>query len=153
MKEKFFAGGIPFLDLSIAKSIEKLKDRLEYYDTENISYYKPWLIVLSNGENFGDMNNSVELITKMAKEGKITLDDYVGEAVSKLADGSSTEEVVFNIKEIYIQGKDNKYLRLTDVDAVVSGNDEAPLLIGQNVISNLPRHRFNDSTGVIEFDN
>ena len=72
MKEKFFAGGIPFLDLSIAKSIEKLKDRLEYYDTENISYYKPWLIVLSNGENFGDMNNSVELITKMAKEGKLT---------------------------------------------------------------------------------
>lgn len=96
--------------------------------------------------------SALELM-KMAKEGKITLDDYVGEAVSKLADGSSTEEVVFNIKEIYIQGKDNKYLRLTDVDAVVSGNDEAPLLIGQNVISNLPRHRFNDSTGVIEFDN
>ena len=92
--------------------------------------------------------SALELM-KMAKEGKISLDDYVGEAVSKLADGSSTEEVVFKIKEIYIQGKDNKYLRLTDVDAVVSGNDEAPLLIGQNVISNLPRHRFNDSTGVI----
>ena len=72
VKEKFFAGGIPFVDLSIAKSIEKLKDRLEYCDTENVSYYKPWLIVLSNGENFGDVNNSVELITKMAKEGKLT---------------------------------------------------------------------------------
>lgn len=72
VKEKFFAGGIPFVDLSIAKSIEKLKERIEYYDTENVPYYKPWLIVLSNGENFGDMNSSVELITRMASEGKLT---------------------------------------------------------------------------------
>ena len=72
VKEKFFAGGIPFVDLSVAKSIEKLKERIEYYDTENVPYYKPWLIVLSNGENFGDMNSSVALITKMASEGKLT---------------------------------------------------------------------------------
>lgn len=91
-------------------------------------------------------------LQKLAKEGKITLDDYLGDAVSRLADGSSTEEVVFNIKEIYIQGKDNKYLRLTDVAAIVSANEEAPLLIGQNIISNLPKHRFNDRTGEIEFD-
>lgn len=72
VKEKFFAGGIPFVDLSIAKSIEKLQERIEYLDTENISYYKPWLIVLSNGENFGDMSSSVELITRMASKGKLT---------------------------------------------------------------------------------
>lgn len=91
-------------------------------------------------------------LQKLAKDGRITLDDVQGKAISRLADGSSTEEVVFNIKEIYIQGKDNKYLRLTDVSAVVSANENAPLLIGQNVISNLPRHKFNDNTGVIEFD-
>lgn len=91
-------------------------------------------------------------LQKLAKEGKITLDDVQGKAISRLADGSSTEEVVFNIKEIYIQGKDNKYLRLTDVSAIVSSNEEAPLLIGQNVISMLPRHKFNDNTGEIEFD-
>ncbi len=72
IKEKFFAGGIPFLDLSIGKSIEKLKERIEYCDTENFSYYKPWLIVLSNGENFGDIGNSVAQITKLASEGKIS---------------------------------------------------------------------------------
>ena len=44
------------------------------------------------------------------------------------------------------------YLRLTNVAAVVSANEAAPILIGQNVISSLPRHKFNDSTGEIEFD-
>ena len=72
VKEKFFAGGIPFVDLSIAKSIEKIKERIECYDEKNISYYKPWLIVLSNGENFGDVNISAELITRMASEGRLT---------------------------------------------------------------------------------
>lgn len=91
-------------------------------------------------------------LQKLAKEGKIELDDYMGNVVSGLADGSSSEEAVFNIKEIFIPGRDNKYLRLTDVAAVVSANAEAPLLIGQNVISNLPKHTFNDATEEIEFD-
>lgn len=91
-------------------------------------------------------------LEKLAKEGKISLDDYVGPAMSKIADGSTTESAVFTIKEIYIQGLDNKYLILKDVAAMVSPNAQAPLLIGQNVIRNLPRHSFNESTGVIEFE-
>ncbi len=91
-------------------------------------------------------------LQKLAKEGKIELDDYMGKMVAGLADGSSSEEVVFNIKEIYIQGKDGEYLRLTDVAAMVSSNSNAPLLVGQNIISNLPKHSFNESKGIIEFD-
>ena len=71
-KEKFFAGGIPFLDLSITKSLEKLNDRTSELEKDGTPYYKPWLIVLSNGENFGDVSNSVEGIKKMASEGKLT---------------------------------------------------------------------------------
>lgn len=91
-------------------------------------------------------------LQKLAKEDKISLDDYKGPALSTIADGSTTESAIFTIKEIYIQGQDNKYLILKDVDAMVSPNIEAPLLIGQNVISNLPKHSFNESTGVIEFE-
>lgn len=91
-------------------------------------------------------------LQKLAKEDKISLDDYVGPAMSKIADGSTTESAVFTIKEIYIQGQDNKYLILKDVAAMVSPSAQAPLLIGQNVISNLPKHSFNESTGVIEFE-
>ena len=68
------------------------------------------------------------------------------------ADGSTTESAIFTIREIYIQGQDNKYLILKDIDAMVSPSAKAPLLIGQNVISNLPKHTFNESDGVIEFE-
>ena len=91
-------------------------------------------------------------LEKLAKEKKISLDDYMGPAMSKIADGSTTESAVFTIKEIFIQGKDNKYLILRDVAAMVSPSTQAPLLIGQNVISNLPKHSFNESTGLIEFE-
>lgn len=91
-------------------------------------------------------------LQKLAKEGKIELDDYQGSVISRIADGSATESFVFNIKEIYIQGRDNQYLVLHDVAASVSPNTGAPLLIGQNIIQNLPRHTFREDEGVIEFE-
>lgn len=91
-------------------------------------------------------------LQKLAKEGKIELDDYQGSIVSRIADGSTSESFVFNIREIYIPGRDNQYLVLHDVDASVSPNDGAPLLIGQNIIQNLPKHIFREDEGVIEFE-
>ena len=91
-------------------------------------------------------------LQRLAKEEKISLEDYVGSSTSMIADGSTTESHIFTIKEIYIQGQDNKYLILRDVAAMVSPSAQAPLLIGQNVISNLPKHSFNEATGVIEFE-
>lgn len=91
-------------------------------------------------------------LQKLAKEGKIELDDYQGSILTKIADGSTTEALVFNIKEIYISGTDNQYLVLRDVDAAVSASANAPLLIGQNVIQNLPKHTFDEAKGLIIFD-
>ncbi|MBD5415675.1 MAG: hypothetical protein HDR46_05235 [Bacteroides sp.] len=91
-------------------------------------------------------------LQNLCKEGRISLDDYQGRILSRIADGSSTESFVFNIKEIYIQGLNNQYLRLQDIDAMVSPNQDAPLLIGQNIIQNLPPHKFREDAGVIEFE-
>jgi len=91
-------------------------------------------------------------LQKLAKEGKIELNDYQGSILTKIADGSTTEAFVFNIKEIYIPGTDNQYLVLRDIDAAVSASANAPLLIGQNVIQNLPKHTFDESKGIIIFD-
>lgn len=91
-------------------------------------------------------------LQKLAKGGKIELDDYQGSVVSRIADGSTSESLVFNIKEIFIQGRDNQYLILHDVAAAVSPNTGAPLLIGQNIIQNLPRHVFHEDEGVIVFE-
>lgn len=91
-------------------------------------------------------------LEKLYKEGKIELNDYQGTIVSHIADGSTTETFVFNIREIYIPGRDNQYLVLHDVEASVSPNAEAPLLIGQNIIQNLPNHIFREDESVIEFE-
>lgn len=91
-------------------------------------------------------------LQKLAKEGKIELDDYQGSILTKIADGSTSEALVFNIKEIYIPGTDNQYLVLRDIDAAVSASANAPLLIGQNVIQNLPKHTFDEAKGLIIFD-
>lgn len=112
-----------------------------------------------NGEPFNmywDTGASITSISslelaKLIKQSKISQSDYIDSVQMSFADGSSTTEYVFHINEIYIQGKDNQYLRLTDVAAVVSDNIDAPLLIGQNVISSLPKHSFNESTQEIEF--
>lgn len=95
--------------------------------------------------------SSLEL-AKLAKENKIRQEDLLGSVTSTYADGSSAEQPVFMIKEIYIQGNDGRYLILKNVETIISDNSEAPLLIGQNIISNLPKHSFNESSMVIEFE-
>ena len=95
--------------------------------------------------------SSLEFV-KLMKEGKVDEDDKIGTISTSYADGSRGEEDVYLIREIYIQGKDNEHLVLNGVAVSVSENLGAPLLIGQNVISELPKHKFNDETEEIEFD-
>lgn len=95
--------------------------------------------------------SSLEL-AKLAKENKIRQEDLLGSVTTTYADGSSAEQPVFMIKEIFIQGNDGRYLILKNVETIISENSEAPLLIGQNIISNLPKHSFNESSMVIEFE-
>lgn len=95
--------------------------------------------------------SSLEFI-KLMKEGKVSEEDKIGSVKTSYADGSSGVEDVYRIKEIFIQGKDNEYLVLNDVAVSVSESIGAPLLVGQNVIGSLPKHKFNDETEVIEFD-
>lgn len=96
--------------------------------------------------------SSLEFI-KLLKDGKVDEeDDKIGSIRTSYADGSSGVESVYRIKEIVIQGKDNERLTLYGVAVSVSKNLGAPLLVGQNVISELPKHKFNDTTEEIEFD-
>ena len=105
----------------------------------------------SKRDNVWGENVDTSVVAKNQVKGE-KVDDYQGPAFSKIADGSTTESAVFTIKEIYIQGRDNKYIVVKDVEALVTPNQEAPLLLGQNVIKRLPKHAFDESNGVIEFE-
>lgn len=95
--------------------------------------------------------SSLEFI-KLMKENKVSAEDKIRSIQVAFADGSSGVEDVYLIHEIFIQGKNNDYLKLEDVAVTVSESLGAPLLVGQNVISQLPKHKFNDETEEIEFD-
>lgn len=90
---------------------------------------------------------------KMLKEGKVQEEDRVGTINAMTANGSLVTEEVYEIRELFIAGQDNEhYLRVQNVEVAVADNLGAPMLLGQNVIQELPKHSFNDEKGIIEFD-
>lgn len=113
-----------------------------------------------NGEPFNmlwDTGASITSISalelqRLDKAGKITLDDLQGTIVAQIADGSYTEEYVFNLAEILIPARDNQSLTLHDIEACVSANTSAPLLVGQNIMRELPRHTVDNAENVIIFE-
>lgn len=64
------------------------------------------------------------------EKGYLTDDDFIGVAQSQIADGSIVENMVVNLKEVIIGGK----IRCTDVVATVSANNNAPLLLGNEIL-------------------
>lgn len=68
----------------------------------------------------------------MIKQGLITQNDIVGSSYYSIADGSITEGTIVILRKIEIGG-----MVLKDVRASVIHSQNAPLLLGQNVISRL----------------
>lgn len=70
--------------------------------------------------------------TFMLENDYISKDDILGTSKSQIADGSIVENTRIRLKEIKIEG-----LVLKDVEAVVTHNFGAPLLLGQSAIQKL----------------
>lgn len=95
---------------------------------------------------------SVLELQQLKKEGKFNEDDFVGLTLAMLADGSLMIGERITIKEIWIQGQGNVTLRVPDVEVTVVDDENASMLMGQDIIGQLPKHSINDVTGMIEFD-
>lgn len=81
------------------------------------------------------------------QKGKLTNDDILGTAPSCIADGSIVEDMVVNLREVIIDGQ----IRCTDVQAVVSDNMNAPLLLGNEVLDRLATVQINNEDETILF--
>ena len=64
------------------------------------------------------------------KQGKLTEDDFVGTQQYQVADGSIHEGMVINLRTVQIANRE-----LTNVQAAVVDNPDAPLLFGQSALS------------------
>lgn len=65
-----YIGGIPFVNELVTVSINNLLNEIEKYQDDVL--YKPWTILLLNGENSGDVTSCTELLLDVLKNGKMS---------------------------------------------------------------------------------
>lgn len=90
---------------------------------------------------------SVAEANYLYQKGYLTQDDIIGVAKSQIADGSIVENMVINLKEVVLDGK----IHYTDVTATVSANNNAPLLLGNEVLNRVAAYAVDNENQMINF--
>lgn len=90
---------------------------------------------------------SVAEANYLYQKGYLTQDDIIGIAKSQIADGSIVKNMVINLKEVVLDGK----IRCTDVTATVSANNNAPLLLGNEVLNRVAAYVVDNKNQIINF--
>ena len=83
----------------------------------------------------------------LLKQGQISEDDILGDVQSSIADGSIVHATHINLREVELAG-----VTLHDVDAIVSDNDSAPLLLGQSAMSRFGSFKVDYKKQTITFE-
>lgn len=90
---------------------------------------------------------SVAEANYLYQKGYLVQDDIIGVAKSQIADGSIVENMLINLKEVVLDGK----IRCTDVTATVSANNNAPLLLGNEVLNRVAAYSVDNKNKTINF--
>lgn len=90
---------------------------------------------------------SVAEANYLHQKGKLTKDDILGVTKSQIADGSISENMVVNLKEVVIGDQ----VVCTDVQATVSNSVDAPLLLGNEVLDRLGSCEIDNERNVLIF--
>ena len=90
---------------------------------------------------------SIKEAQYLAQSGLLTEEDYRGNALSSIADGSIVENMIFNIKEMIIGGK----IVCSDVDVTVSNNISAPMLLGNGIFDRISSFSIDNANKQIIF--
>lgn len=80
-------------------------------------------------------------------KGVLTDEDFVGKSQSMIADGSIVEDMVVNLREVIIGGK----IICPNVQATVSLNAQAPLLLGNEVLNRTASYTVDNQNKTINF--
>lgn len=90
---------------------------------------------------------SVAEANYLYQKGKLTPEDILGTAQSQIADGSMVENMVVNLKEVVI----NDQILCPNVKATVSGNINAPLLLGNEILDRLATIKIDNENETLNF--
>lgn len=81
------------------------------------------------------------------QKGYLTTNDILGVTQSQIADGSIVENMVINLKEVIIDGK----IPCFNVIATVSANNNAPMLLGNEVLDRVVSYEIDNQSKTINF--
>lgn len=84
----------------------------------------------------------------LVKQGKLTEDDFLGSTNMRTANGEVSEGMVVNLKEVELA----EGLVATDVTAIIVGNLDAPLLLGNSALKDIGSFEVDDEAKVIRFN-
>lgn len=90
---------------------------------------------------------SVAEANYLYQKGYLTQDDIIGVSMSQIADGSIVEDMVINLREVILDGK----IRCANVTATVSANNNAPLLLGNEVLDRVVSYAVDNEKQTINF--
>ncbi len=85
--------------------------------------------------------------TFLYKQGTLTDDNFLGTQKYKIADGSISEGTKINLKTVKIGNR-----TLTNVQATVVHNNDAPLLFGQSALAEFGKVTIDYNRGIITFE-
>lgn len=91
---------------------------------------------------------SVAEANYLYQKGLLSQEDVIGVARSQIADGSIVENMVVNLKEVVIDGR----IACSDVNATVSGNVQAPLLLGNEVLDRVAIITIDNTNQILKFN-
>lgn len=90
---------------------------------------------------------SVAEANYLYQKGKLTKDDFLGMTQSQIADGSVVENMVVNLREVII----NDQILCPNVQATVSGNINAPLLLGNEILDRVATITIDNENKTLNF--
>ena len=103
------AGKMPFLDRSINKALDDLETRITELRNMNTKLYKPWLIVLSDGQSFDDTLSSSARINSLTSQGELLFIPF-NLTLNELSDKINSLEK----EKFFIKVGENKFKNLVD---------------------------------------
>lgn len=138
-------------DFSIELPDEDVVD-VPYTEASNLKIVQVLINDRINKEMIFDTGASYTQITlKEARylysEGVLTDDDILGAEKFGDANGNITVNMVVNLRKLVLGGK----LVITNVKATVVANGDAPLLLGQTVLAELPQYTVDNENKVVKF--
>ena len=90
---------------------------------------------------------SVAEANYLYQKGKLTKNDFLGMTQSQIADGSVVENMVVNLREVII----NDQILCPNVQATVSGNINAPLLLGNEILDRVATITIDNENKTLNF--